>query len=339
MSATLLAGILVAAQPPAPAAPLPAPPAPVPLTTPTQVQPIIGGALSEDGAWTSVVGIVHWSSLHPNSSLATVDLCTGVMLDKRTILTAAHCLIEIDDVENMRVVFGNQLDAEDERFVATVDEVFVHPDYCTDDDCGADAYDFGLVTIVENVGGIEFFEPLVDQTEWDDSMMPGDQVTVVGFGAVREVQEEDPPLEEGEIGLKREVSIQVQRLSPTGHEFIAGNEGMDVCGGDSGGPAFVQLADGSWRISGIVSRGVIPCGVGEGYYGTVYAALPWIRESVGLDYFPDGCDGVEGDTCLDTRPPSSGTGCRVEPVEPRAPVALGLALLGLFTIARRRRNG
>ncbi len=328
MSATLLAGILwVAAQPPAP------------LTTPTQTQPIIGGELSEDGAWTSVVAIVHTTSLHPNSSFAEVDLCTGVMLDKRTILTAAHCLKQIDDVGNMAVVFGNRLDTPEERYVASVDQVFVHPDYCTEDDCGADAYDFGLVTIVENVGGIDFIEPLVDQTEWDETMTPGDEVTVVGFGAVRETEEGDPDLEDGEIGLKREVSIQVQRLSPTGYEFIAGNEGMDVCGGDSGGPAFVQLADGSWRIAGIVSRGVIPCGVGEGYYGTVYAALPWIRESVGLDYFPEGCDGVEGETCLDTRPPSSGTGCRVEPVEPRAPVALGLALLGLLTFARRRRNG
>lgn len=329
MSVTLLAGLLLAATPTSA----------LPLHTPAASEPIIGGDLVAEGDWTSVVAIMHVTALHPNSSLATVDLCSGVMLDKRTVLTAGHCVLDIADVENMAVVFGNRLDTADQRVVATVDQVFVHPNYCTDDDCGADAFDFGLVTIVEDIGGVDFIKPLIDQEEWDATMEPGESVTTVGFGAVREAQEEDPPLEADEIGFKREVSVQIQRLSPTGYEFIAGNEGKDVCGGDSGGPAFVRLDDGSWRIAGIVSRGVVPCGVGESYYGTVYAALPWIRDTVGLDLLPSGCSGLEddGDTCLDPRPPRSGAGRRVAEPEDSTP-ALWLTLLAVAAVTGRRRR-
>ncbi|MCA9695425.1 MAG: trypsin-like serine protease [Nannocystaceae bacterium] len=300
---------------------------------PPEPAQIIGGE-RVPGEWSSVVAVVSVDALHPGALYQEVSLCSGVLLDARTVLTAAHCLVEIDSVDSMAVVFGDTIHTSDERFVAPVASFAVHPDYCGDDDCEGDAFDFGLVTIDANIGGVELIAPLVDQDEWDATMIPGQKLTVVGFGAIHETSEGES-LSEDEVGDKREVSLQIQKLSDTGLEFVAGNDGKDVCGGDSGGPAFLKAPDGSWRLAGIVSRGVPPCGTGQGYYGTVYGALDWVRDTVGLDLLPVGCDG----DCLDTTPAKEDSGCRVGARTTTLPGLLVLPiglLLGGWLRHRRR---
>src|SRR5690606_32806846 len=92
--------------------------------------------------------------------------------------------------------------------------------------------------------------PITSQDEWDETMRTGESVTLVGYG-------EDPDAESqrGSIGIKRKVTTTITQLSPEGLEFFAGGGLRDSCEGDSGGPAFVQLSSGKWRLAGITSRG------------------------------------------------------------------------------------
>jgi len=56
--------------------------------------------------------------------------------------------------------------------------------------------------------------------------------------------------------------------------------------GDSGGPAFVQLADKSWRVFGIDSEGTgKSCGAGD-LMGVMHKAVSWIEQQSGVDITP-----------------------------------------------------
>ncbi len=262
--------------------------------------PIIGGEAVDGLEWSNVVLL---ESIDPVDR-RFAHLCTGTLIAPRFILTAAHCLAEGTAAEDISVYFGVSKQANQR---ASVKRFGLHPDACVDD-CDPEAHDFAFIEINEDVSGVPFIPLLISQEEWDETMAVGEPVTVVGFGAVRDDEAEgEPPLTPGERGYKRVVTTRIDEFTKTGRELIAGEPGKDTCGGDSGGPAFVQLADGSWRQAGVTSRGVRPCGAGRSYYGVPFYALTWLRDDAGLDLLPDGC---EAGDCLDTTMKEEGCGCR-----------------------------
>jgi hypothetical protein len=101
----------------------------------------------------------------------------------------------------------------------------------------------------------------------------GASVVAVGFGEANDGLGWGP---------KREVTMTFHGVS--GGEAHIGGNGKDTCYGDSGGPVYVQLADGSWRVFGITSYGEY-CGAG-GYYSMMHTAIDWLEQSSGLDLTP-----------------------------------------------------
>ncbi len=297
----------------------------LPLRTgaPPEPTPIVGGEAVTGKAWASVVAV---RSVDPED--ATIGhLCTGTLIAPQIVLTAAHCIPPATKVDEISVFFGTKM-TKTQR--ATAERFGIFPGACVSE-CKTDAFDFAFVEIREKIGGVDIIPLLATQEEWDEAMAPDLPVTVVGFGATRDDEEEGAaPLMDSERGFKRVVTTQIEEIRPKGREFVAGEPGKDTCGGDSGGPAFVQLADGSWRQVGVTSRGVRPCGSGRGYYGVPYFAMPWLRETAGIDLLPADCP--DGD-CIDTSVPDEGCGCRTE-----SPAGFGLAwaLLGLLGLPRRR---
>lgn len=291
---------------------LAAPPVTGPRPEPT---PIVGGTTVEPGTWPEVAAI-----------LLPLTICSATLVSDRVLITAAHCLEGGEPPAVLTVRFGDDIYGPHTDYA--VERYGTHPMYCGSDPevCRVDVWDFAYVVLSEPVVGVTPARPLVTQAAWDEAMVAGAPVTLVGFG------ESEKPLG----GIKREVEAPIVKFSPSGLEFQAGGMGLDTCRGDSGGPAFVTTAAGETLLAGVTSRGFNECGKG-GFYGTPYTMLCWLHSETGVDL--RGAEACEACDCLDTRADrDEGCGCvGGEPAGgPLGPLLLGVVVvLGLR--ARRRR--
>lgn len=291
------------------------------LGTPSQwaapVSPssIIGGEPTAEGEFDPVVAIE-----------AGNGLCTGTLIAPDLVLTAGHCLTAIRDPGQIKVLFGPTLLHGPQVSVGAV-EFGVHPELCTQ--CKTDIHDYGYVTIDGRYADPEgLMLPITEQSEWDAAMDIGGSVTLVGYG-----EDPDATKSQPRIGIKRKVTTTISQLSPEGFEFFAGGGLRDSCEGDSGGPAFVQVPSGQWRLAGITSRGSSPCGDG-GFYGVPYPALAWVSEMTEHSLCGADCPDC---SCLDLTPRED-EGCQCSASSGAGPSALSWCLLGLGLVVRRRRR-
>jgi hypothetical protein len=209
---------------------------------------IVGGAASDTCAWPSVV------------ALQTGGLCSATLVHPRIVAYAAHC-----GTFHSKVLFGERVDMP-AREVATV--------LCerNSDLFAVSSMDYAYCLLAEPVDDIAVTPPLFG---CDEALIEiGTPVTIVGFG---DTSSQDPP----SVGIKHEAQTQV-----VGYLSTVGIGGMGVGAdmGDSGGPAFVELDDGSWWLLGIVSGGG-----GDGatvQYVPAPNIVAWIEDRSGIDITP-----------------------------------------------------
>jgi len=253
--------------------------------------PIFGGDAVEECGWPSTV---------------MMDGCTGTLVHPQVAIFASHCMFFADGVGPETVGFGEHNNAP-VREVAT-DGCLMFDGWTPDMGAG-EGNDVAFCVLAEPVDDVDIVPILMGcETE---ILQPGQDVALVGFG----VTETDV------FGVKHQVAAQVNSLTPT--EINLGGNGMSTCNGDSGGPAFVQLEDGSWRVFGVTSRG-LGGGCGEGsVFGLIHAHIDWIEAAINVDLTP--CHDADG-----TWNPNED--CGAFPLEPNIPGgdwALGCAGGGL----------
>lgn len=216
----------------------------------------IGGAnIAEDCQFPGVVAI-----------RAGETSCSGSMVHPRVMVTAAHCLA--DGVPD-RVRFGEAYTPYEHRI--DVERCEVYPAYLESD---AAVDDFAFCVLTEPVDELAPI-PLLAGCEVE-LMQPGTVAVLVGFGI---------PAEGESYGRKHYGFTTVYARLGDGSTVMIGDEGVNGCIGDSGGPAFVQLSDGTWRSVGVFSRGPI-CGGGPSTYVVLAGRLAWIEEHSGFDLTP-----------------------------------------------------
>ena len=163
--------------------------------------------------------------------------CTGTLVTRRVVLTAAHCVPPTPQARDVYIGAGLDVDA---GTVIAVAETRRHPRYDPD----TMSNDIALLYLEHEapVAPISMFAGL-----WDDSFI-GRPIHVVGFGA--------PAAFYGGTHLKRDGLATIAEFTPSDLTLIAAP--AQTCTGDSGGPAFLTI-DGTDFLVGVTSFGDSGC--------------------------------------------------------------------------------
>lgn len=237
---------------------------------------ILGGVQAAPGAWPWIAALLYAD----DPSVFYAQFCSGVLIDQRWVLTAAHCVQGMSASEIQVAVGAYDLT----RFTGgrtPVKSIRIHPQFSS-----TSLYnDIALVElgVPSPVAPIALFSG-----ESGDNTPPsllGRLVTVLGWGLADSATSWYYPEILRQVNLPVVAdstcnAIYTYPISPA--QFCAGYyEGKDACEGDSGGPAVVQV-EGRWVHAGIVSAGV-SCQLYYGWYGKytrTSAHLAFIRQSV-----------------------------------------------------------
>ncbi|MEX1364653.1 MAG: trypsin-like serine protease [Nannocystaceae bacterium] len=274
------------------------------MADPAAVDPIYGGEPATEAGLESAVFL---RAHHRN--------CSAVMVSETVGLTAAHCLAEMKFGQQVTATFGPST-IGGQPF--QVSRWGVHPGYCPG--CDEDPLDLGFIeTTLPMEGVVDPAVPIVTQSDWDALMRPGQVLTAVGYG----LDGTDAAARE-----RRRIEVVIDEVAKNGRELITIPRGGGTCDGDSGGPLFGRLDDGSLRVVGIHSRSVGGCPSDWSVAAVPYRELCWLRDETELDLLAPGDDDCR---MLDTMR----EGCRVAPRPVGWAHCLGLLMLVLGSRSRR----
>ncbi|XP_059083508.1 trypsin II-P29-like [Tigriopus californicus] len=201
--------------------------------------------------------------------------CGGSILNEQWIITAAHCVDGLLDIQ-YDVVAGQQNihipdEFEEVRFVAAT---FMHPDYIYT----SKNHDIALVKLTEPLEYNERIRPIA----LDSELVPdGTICTTLGWGTTSE----DSLLLSSNL---RKVDVPVVDDQTCGRVYpsemvpenmiCAGEEGKDSCASDSGGPLLCPTSNGLGLV-GLTSYGT-GCGRPNypGVYTEVASYIEWVNE-------------------------------------------------------------
>ena len=246
----------------------------VPLEPIDATSKILGGVQAAPGAWPWIAALLYAN----DSNVYSAQFCSGVLIDKSWVLTAAHC-VQGMSAQGIQVAVGAWDLTAFTGSRTPVRSIRIHPQFSS-----TSLYnDIALVelSVPSSIQPITLFSgESVDNTP---PSLLGKLVTVLGWGVADSTTSWYYP------EILRQVSLPVVADSTCNDiyinpvlpsQFCAGYwEGKDACEGDSGGPAVVQV-DGHWVHAGIVSAGV-SCQEYFGWYGKytrTSAYLSFIRQ-------------------------------------------------------------
>lgn len=214
---------------------------------------IFGGKASAQGDWASAVALERQGRL----------FCSGVAVSPRLVLTAAHCLKD-KPIDAIKIYSGEGSDDAPVNGSYAIQSFAISPRYTVWD--FEETSDFAFIVLDRDLDiPSDAYLKILDASTAQELLKEGALLKVVGYGR-----------RDGHRGgSKWEVDVPLTRR--TANEIHLGGKGQDSCEGDSGGPAYVQIDSGEWRLAALTVGGA-DCGDG-GRYQLVHSQLPWLEEN------------------------------------------------------------
>ncbi|XP_065552191.1 coagulation factor XI isoform X2 [Lathamus discolor] len=209
---------------------------------------IVGGTDSAPGEWPWQV------SLHVKLSRQR-HLCGGSIISSQWILTAAHCVMSLENPNIWRVYAGilkqSEINADTPFF--KVEEIIVHPQY----KYAQTGYDIALMKLDKPMNFTDLQLPICLPSKEDTNVLYTD-CWVVGWGYRKEKGRVQDILQKATVPLMSKEECQARyRKHRIGDKVVcAGYDegGRDACKGDSGGPLSCKHEE-VWYLVGITSWG------------------------------------------------------------------------------------
>lgn len=188
---------------------------------------IVGGATTS--AFPAVGALVQLGS----------PFCTGTLVTKRVVVTAAHCL---DGVPAARMRFAIGPNAFRPEASVPVAQAVAHPEW----NPRRIANDIGVVVLAADAP----VAPIALSTTALDASWIGRELAFVGYGASNGFTGAGG-------GVKRGVVLPIAQIGAT--QFAYDGRTANTCFGDSGGPALALSEDKVPSLVGVTSFGDATC--------------------------------------------------------------------------------
>ncbi|XP_063216365.1 CLIP domain-containing serine protease B4-like [Bacillus rossius redtenbacheri] len=267
---------------------------PLDICSPPAQNRIIGGnktALFEY-PWMALLAYDTWRGIQFR--------CGGTVINKRYILTAAHCITNLPPSQKLVGVrlgehdMSKELDCVDDlegQICAppyqnfTIEEVIPHPQFSK----SKLQNDIGLIRLSRDADfSTDSVKPIcLPIGEPQRETLEGKKLIITGWGATETGLASDVLLwtTVAVVPLDKCAAIYQRAVPISEAQICAGGAARDSCGGDSGGPLmYVGDVDGEVRRMqfGVVSFGPKRCGTAgqPGVYTRVGAYMDWILASM-----------------------------------------------------------
>ncbi len=221
---------------------------------------ILGGVEAQPGAWPWMTALLYAEE----ANIYQAQFCSGVLIDDKWVLTAAHCVRGMSAGQvnvavgayDLKTFGGNRI---------SIKNIHIHPQYSS----VTSRNDIALLELNQSssVATIPLYSG-ASNTNIAPSLL-GVMLTAIGWGLADDTSSWYYPSTLRQVNLPVVANSYCNDIygdTLVASQLCAGYyEGKDVCTGDSGGPVVARI-DGTWVHVGLVSYGA-DCQYYYGWYG------------------------------------------------------------------------